>query len=152
MAHRPAHDRRPRLDLAQQRNSVIWNKVKGGPDNTRDRLRNVYEDVFHFVKNPQGYFYDADAVRSTPKRTKVVNGSVVTASGVRGVRYRRQIELSTSLTEAEKHHAMKALDQLLASVSCGERDPRRHGTSAVNVRFASAIVHCPGLSTPSRKC
>ena len=102
------------------RNSVIWNKVKGGPDNTRDRLRNVYEDVFHFVKNPQDYFYDADAVRSTPKRTKVVNGSVVTASGVRGVRYRRQIELSTSLTEVEKHHAMKALDQLLASVSCGE--------------------------------
>ena len=32
------------------RNSIIWNKVKGGPDNTRDRLRNVYEDVFHFVK------------------------------------------------------------------------------------------------------
>lgn len=102
------------------RNSVIWNKVKGGPDNTRDRLRNVYEDVFHFVKKPNGYFYDVDAVRSTPKRTKVVNGSVVTASGVRGVRYRRQIELSTSLTDAEKRHALNALDQLLASVSCGK--------------------------------
>lgn len=102
------------------RNSVIWNKVKGGPDNTRDRLRNVYEDVFHFVKNPKGYFYDVDAVRSTPKRTKVVNGSVVTASGVRGVRYQRQIELSTSLTDAEKHHALRALDQLLTSVSCGQ--------------------------------
>lgn len=36
------------------RNSVVWNKVKGGPDNTRDRLRNVHEDVFHFVKSPQG--------------------------------------------------------------------------------------------------
>src|SRR5713226_4564103 len=32
------------------RNSVIWNKVKGAPDNARDKLRNVHEYVFHFVK------------------------------------------------------------------------------------------------------
>ena len=32
------------------RNSIIWDKVKGGLDNTQDRLRNVHEDVFHFVK------------------------------------------------------------------------------------------------------
>ncbi|MBQ6207694.1 MAG: site-specific DNA-methyltransferase [Oscillospiraceae bacterium] len=32
------------------RNTVIWNKVKGGMDNTTDRLRNVYEPLFHFVK------------------------------------------------------------------------------------------------------
>ncbi len=49
------------------RNSVVWNKVKGGPDNTLDRLRNVHEDVFHFVKHPRGYYYDADAIRSDPK-------------------------------------------------------------------------------------
>ena len=76
------------------RNSVIWNKIKGGPDNTRDRLRNVHEDVFHFVKLLKGYYYDADAVRSRPKRTKVVNGAVVTASGVRGwaqVRWHRSL-------------------------------------------------------------
>ena len=102
------------------RNSIIWNKVKGGPDNTRDRLRNVYEDVFHFVKCAKGYYYDADAVRSTPKRTKVVNGAVVTASGVRGVRYKRQIELSTLLSEEEKQDAFAALDGVLALVSCGE--------------------------------
>ena len=28
------------------RNSVIWNKVKGAPDNAKDKLRNVYEHVF----------------------------------------------------------------------------------------------------------
>ena len=102
------------------RNSVIWNKVKGGPDNTRDRLRNVYEHVYHFVRSANGYYYDADSIRSSPKRTKVVNGSVVTASGVRGVRYKRQIELSTALTEAEKQHAYRALNAMLSQVTRGE--------------------------------
>ena len=32
------------------RNDVIWHKVKGGPDNSLDKLRNVHEYVFHFVK------------------------------------------------------------------------------------------------------
>ena len=84
------------------RNSIVWNKVKGGPDNTLDRLRNVHEDVFHFVKNPRGYYYDADAVRSTPKKARVVNGSVVSATGVSGVRYKRQIELTTALTDVRE--------------------------------------------------
>ena len=101
------------------RNSVVWNKVKGGLDNTRDRLRNVHEDVFHFVKSPQGYYYDTDAIRSTPKRAKVVNGSVVSASGVRGVRYRRQVELSSELTEAEKRNAFDALKEMLGRVAAG---------------------------------
>ena len=99
------------------RNSVVWNKVKGGLDNTRDRLRNVHEDVFHFVKSPQGYYYDTDAIRSTPKRAKVVNGSVVSASGVRGVRYRRQVELSCELTEAEKRNAFDGLERMLGRVA-----------------------------------
>ena len=102
------------------RNNVIWNKVKGGPDNTKDRLRNVHENVFHFVKQTRGYYYDANAIRSTPKTTKVVNGSVVTASGVRGVRYRCQIELSTSLSEEERKRAYCVLDEVLASVRRGE--------------------------------
>ena len=101
------------------RNSVVWNKIKGGPDNTQDRLRNVHENVFHFVKEPRGYYYDADSIRSTPKTTKVVNGSVVTASGVRGVRYRRQIELSTELSASEKRSASKALTEMLDSVRSG---------------------------------
>lgn len=33
---------------------------------------------------------------------KVVNGSVISATGVSGVRYKRQIELSTTLTPLEK--------------------------------------------------
>lgn len=98
------------------RNSVIWNKVKGGPDTTKDRLRNVHELLFHFVKNPDGYFYDADAIRNTPSKAKVVNGSVISATGVSGVRYRRQIELSTRLTETERKEALNALDQMLQEV------------------------------------
>ena len=102
------------------RNSIAWNKVKGGPDNTRDRLRTVHEDVFHFVKRPKGYYYDADAIRSNPKTTKVVNGAVVTASGVRGVRYKRQIELSTELADQERASALAALDEMLNAVSLNE--------------------------------
>ena len=102
------------------RNDVVWNKVKGGPDNTRDRLRNVHESVFHFVKRQRGYYYDADAIRSTPKTTKVVNGSVVTASGVSGVRYKRQIELSSELDAAEKRNANAVLERMLGAVNRGE--------------------------------
>ena len=101
------------------RNEVIWNKVKGSPDNTKDKLRNVHEQLFHFVKSPR-YFYDVDAIRSNPKRTKVVNGAIVSASGVSGVRYKRQIELSTALTAAEKASAAAALNSTLNEVRRGE--------------------------------
>lgn len=60
------------------RNDVIWNKVKGSPDNSTDKLRNVHEYVFHFVKSPKHYYYDADAIRSRPQKTKVVNGAIRT--------------------------------------------------------------------------
>ncbi len=102
------------------RKSVIWNKIKGGPDNTLDRLRNVHKNVFHFVKIAKGYYFNADAVRSNPKKAKVVNGSVISATGVSGVRYKRQIQLSTSLTEEEKRSALKALQELLNQVSQGK--------------------------------
>jgi site-specific DNA-methyltransferase (adenine-specific) len=100
------------------RNSVIWNKVKSGMDNTKDRLGNIHEHVFHFVKQPK-YYYDADAIRSKPREARVVNGAVVSATGVSGVRYKRQIELSTTLSEEEKREAFKALDQMLADVGAG---------------------------------
>ena len=100
------------------RNSVIWNKVKGCPDNARDKLRNVHENVFHFVKSER-YFYEADAIRCRPGQAKVVNGAVVSATGVSGVRYRRQIELSTALNETEKQSAYQALDSLLHDVRSG---------------------------------
>jgi DNA modification methylase len=102
------------------RNSVIWSKVKGGLDNTRDRLRNMHENIFHFVKTSKGYYYDVDGIRTEPRKARVVNGSIVSATGVSGVRYKRQIELSTALTEGEKKAAMKALGEMLAKVQCGE--------------------------------
>ncbi len=102
------------------RNSVVWNKVKSGMDNTKDRLGNVHELVFHFVKQPKGYYYDADAIRSKPREAKVVNGAVVSATGVSGVRYKRQIELSTSLSDAEKAAAFKALDKMLSDIAAGK--------------------------------
>ncbi|MEX0711066.1 MAG: site-specific DNA-methyltransferase [Pirellulales bacterium] len=102
------------------RNSVVWNKVKGGPDNSKDKLRNVHEFVFHFVKTPRGYYYDVDSIRRKPGSTRVVNGALVSATGVSGVRYRRQIELSTMLSEAEKKAANSALDALLADLQEGK--------------------------------
>jgi site-specific DNA-methyltransferase (adenine-specific) len=102
------------------RNSVIWNKVKSGMDNTKDRLGNVHENVFHFVKQAKGYYYDADAIRSKPREAKIVNGSVISATGVSGVRYKRQIELSTDLTAQERAQATKELDRMLADMSAGK--------------------------------
>lgn len=102
------------------RNSVIWNKLKSGMDNSKDRLGNVHENVFHFVKQPKGYFYNADAIRSKPRESKVVNGAVVSATGVSGVRYKRQIELSTALSEDEKLAATTALQRMLADVGAGQ--------------------------------
>lgn len=112
------------LELADQqewilRNDVIWNKVKGAPDNARDKLRTIHEHVFHFVKQ-KSYFYDVDAIRSAPRKSRIRNGAVVSATGVSGVRYRRQIELSTDLTESEKRNALDALSRILKDVLDGE--------------------------------
>lgn len=101
------------------RNSVVWHKVKGGPDTSRDKLRNVHELLFHFVRQPKGYYYDADAVRHTPRKARVENGAVVSATGVSGVRYRRQIELSTSLGPAEKEAALRGLEEMLDEIRAG---------------------------------
>lgn len=101
------------------RNSVIWNKVKSGMDNSKDRLGNVHENVFHFVKQPKGYYYNADAIRSRPREAKVVNGAVISATGVSGVRYKRQIELSTGLSDQEKASAFSALETILSEIAVG---------------------------------
>lgn len=101
------------------RNDVIWNKVKGGPDNAKDKLRVVHEYAFHFVKQ-KSYFYDVDGIRSNPKKAKVQNGAVVTATGVSGVRYKRQLELSTELSDAEKQNAFAALNAILQEVMEGK--------------------------------
>mgnify|MGYP003970570703 FL=1 len=102
------------------RNSVIWHKVKGGPDNSKDKLRNVHENLFHFVKKSKGYYYDADAVRKKPREAKVENGVVVSATGVSGVRYKRQIELSTDLSMEEKKNALQKLNETLNEINLGK--------------------------------
>jgi site-specific DNA-methyltransferase (adenine-specific) len=101
------------------RNSVIWNKVKSGMDNSADRLGNVHEHVFHFVQQAKGYYYDANAIRSKVRQARVVNGAVISATGVSGVRYKRQIELSTALTPQEKRAALDALTAMLAQLTDG---------------------------------
>lgn len=102
------------------RNDVIWNKVKGGLDNAKDRVRNIHENLFFFVKKTRGYYFDIDAIRAKPREAKVVDGAVVTATGVTGVRYKRQIEMSTALTDEEKENALKALEGMLENVQRGE--------------------------------
>ncbi len=101
------------------RNSVVWNKLKGYPDNSKDKLRNTYEFVFHFVKQ-KNFYYDIDAVRKNPRSSLIRNGSVVTATGVTGVNYRRQIQRSTSLSEQEKADALQALERALQRVIQGK--------------------------------
>jgi site-specific DNA-methyltransferase (adenine-specific) len=101
------------------RNDVIWNKIKG-PDNSKDKLRNIHEYIFHFVKHPKDFYYDVNAIRSKPREAQVRNGAVISATGVSGVRYKRQIELSTSLTAEEKQSAFLALDETLQKIVKGE--------------------------------
>jgi hypothetical protein len=36
-------------------------QAKGGMDNSKDRLGNVHENIFHFAKQAKGYCYDTDA-------------------------------------------------------------------------------------------
>lgn len=103
------------------RNEIVWNKLKGAPDNASDKLRNLWEPVYHFTKVAKGYYYDIDATRVKPRKAiSVKHGAVVSATGVSGVRYRRKIELSTELSETEKANAYKALNDMLALVEAGE--------------------------------
>lgn len=97
------------------RNDVVWNKMKGSPDQSKDKLRNIHEHIFHFVKQ-KSYYYDADAIRSKPRSSSILNGNVVSATGVTGVRYKRQIELSTSLSHSEKAYAFEALNNILEDI------------------------------------
>ena len=101
------------------RNNVIWNKHKGGLNPNNDRFGSVSEDFFFFVKSEK-YYFDADAVRSKPRKATVKNGAVVSATGVSGVRYKRQIELSTSLSENEKKAALADLEVVLNRIRLGE--------------------------------
>ena len=101
------------------RNSVVWNKVKSGMDTAKDRLGNIHEQVFHFVKEPKGYYYAVDAIRSKARQATVRDGKVISATGVSGIRYKRQIALSTALSDREKSVAHEALEKMLSEVASG---------------------------------
>ena len=100
------------------RNDVIWNKIKG-MDTSADKLRPIHEYVFHFVKENR-YYYDLDAIRTRPRQSSVKNGAVVSATGVTGVKYKRQIEMSTDLSAREKVLAEQALAETLTRLETGE--------------------------------
>jgi DNA modification methylase len=62
------------------RNDVIWDQMKG-TQSSKDRLRDVYEHIFHFVKNKR-YYYAHDEIRIQPlRKAKTYNGEIVSATG-----------------------------------------------------------------------
>lgn len=126
------------------RNEIIWNKIKGGMDNSSDKLGNVHEQVFHFVKEKK-YYYDVDAIRANPHKAIVKNGSIVSATGVTGVRYKRQIELSTALSEEQKSNAMRELEIILGEVQSGKIADFR-----MVIKNQQRTTHSDGLKVSGR--
>ena len=101
------------------RNDVIWDQMKG-TQSSKDRLRDVYEHIFHFVKSKK-YYYAHDEIRIAPiKKPKIYNGEVVSATGVSGKKYRKQIEESPFLSKEEKNTANQALNEILQEISDGK--------------------------------
>jgi len=101
------------------RNAIVWDKQKGNPDNAKDKLRNIYEQVFHLVKQEQ-YYYNLDSVRNPPPKPSFRNGKVITPTGVSGDKYRQQISASSDLSADEKASALAALNTALYKVETGE--------------------------------
>ena len=99
------------------RNDVIWSQLKG-TQSCKDRLRDSYEHFFHFVKSKK-YYYDADAIRVKPiKKPTITENSTISATGVSGVKYKKQIAES-DLSPEEKNNAIKALEETLEEVRSG---------------------------------
>ena len=75
-----------RVALAMQedgwilRNDIIWHQMKG-TQSAKDRLRDVHEHIFHFVKSKR-YYYDADSIRIKPRKLPKINGKeTISATG-----------------------------------------------------------------------
>ena len=114
-----------RVALAMQedgwilRNDVIWHQLRG-TQSAKDRLRDVHEHVFHFVKHKK-YYYNADEIRIKPRTLPIINGKeVISATGVSGKKYRKQILGSRELNNQERAAALKALDDTLDKIRNGE--------------------------------
>lgn len=139
-----------RVALAMQnngwilRNDVIWHQMKG-TQSAKDRLRDVHEHIFHFVKSKK-YYYDADAIRIKPKKLPKINGKeIISATGVSGKKYRRQILESKELNEQEREAAIKTLDQTLEKIKTGELVDFR-----MTIRGAQRTYHSDNLEVSGR--
>lgn len=100
------------------RNDIIWDQMKG-TQSAKDRMRDVYEHIFHFVKSKK-YYYAHNEIRIQPiRKPKMYNGEITSATGVSGKKYRKQIIESTVLTKQERENAMKALDEILLDLTEG---------------------------------
>ena len=126
------------------RNEIVWNKVKGGMDNSKDKLGNIHEPLYHFVKSGK-YYYNVDSIRSKPQKACIKNGTVISATGVSGIRYKRQIEMSTSLTSYEKKCAISALELVLNEIKGGKISDFR-----MIIRGQQRVTHSDSINVSGR--
>lgn len=102
------------------RSDIIWNKVRM-TQSAKDRVRNVHEYIFHFVKN-RSYFFDYSKIylKHNERPVRLEDGRTISITGTSGVKYRRQIIHSEHLSEEEKKEALKVLDKTIEEMNKGE--------------------------------
>lgn len=126
------------------RNDVIWNQMKG-TQSCKDRLRDMYEHIFHFVKSKK-YYYNSDDIKILPTlKPKSINGQIISATGVSGKKYRKMIAESNELTDIEKENALKALDETLLKIQKGEINDFR-----MTIRGAQRAWHSDDVEISGR--
>ena len=101
------------------RSDIIWDQMKG-TQSCKDRMRDIYEHVFQFVKKTK-YYFVGDSIRIVPEKdAHEKDGQIISATGVSGKKYNRQIKTSTVLSEEEKTNALNALNETLEEMRSGE--------------------------------
>ncbi len=102
------------------RSDIIWDQIKG-TQSCKDRFRDIYEHVFQFAKSNK-YYFDADSIRIVPEvdAYETSEGTIISATGVSGKKYYKQIESSIVLTAEEKKNALNALNETLEEMRRGE--------------------------------
>ena len=105
----------------------------------------ILKPILFFFLYGFRYYYNVDAIRSKPHKTFVKNGTVVSATGVSGIRYKRQIEMSTSLTDDEKKYAYDDLETVLNDVKNGKIFDFR-----MIIRGQQRVTHSNNISVSGR--
>lgn len=102
------------------RSDIIWDQMKG-TQSCRDRFRDIYEHVFQFVKSSK-YYFDPDPIRIVPQidAYETAEGTIISATGVSGKKYFKQIEASNLLSNEEKQAALIALNETLEEMRRGD--------------------------------